>query len=152
MAVNQAHRTFWGRIILSLFILAWGSASAQPCLMVMDLPAEPPAAGAHATHGEHASSHDEMPECEHCPSTAMSAAALCAQGLNADCGAVPESNSDGRSNNPVFKSDAQPAMPNGIRHENYKPQFRPATYFGDQRQLKRRTGPSLSIKHCLFLK
>ena len=88
MAVNQAHRTLWGRIVLGLFILAWGSASAQPCLMAMDLSDQPPVVAEHEVHAHHDSGHEKMPDCEHCPPVATSASTLCAQGLNADCGVI----------------------------------------------------------------
>jgi len=152
MAVNQAHRTLWGRFVLGLFILAWGSASAQPCLMAMDLPDQPPAVADHGTHAQHGSHHNEMPDCAHCPSTDVSATTLCAQGFNADCGVVPESNSDSRGNNQKIKLDLQPAISPGTRHEPFKRLSRPLARLGDVRQHKRRIGPALTIKHCVFLK
>lgn len=152
MALSQAHRTHWGRIVLGLFILAWGSASAQPCLMAMNSPDQPQSVAMHGMHGEHGSGHDEMPDCEHCPPAATSAAALCAQGVNADCGSVPDSNSDGRSQYQKLKFDIQPAMPSGLHEEEYKPALRSFAYPGDKRQLKHRCGPALNVKHCVFLK
>ena len=152
MAVNQALRTIWGRMVLGLFILAWGSASAQPCLMAMDLSAQPPAVAEHAMHAQHGSGHDEMPDCEHCPPTAVTASSLCAQGLNADCGVVPDGNTDGRGNHQKPKFETQLAILPDTRQTPFKPLLRPFAPVGDVRQHKRRIGPAISIKYCVFLK
>lgn len=152
MAVNQTLRTLWGRFVLCLFILAWGSASAQPCLMAMDLSDQPPVVAEHGMHAQHGSGHDEMPECEHCPPIAVSASALCAQGLNADCGVALDGTSDGRGFSQKLEFDIQPAISPGTRHAPFKPLLKPFARSGDIRQYKRRIGPALTIKHCVFLK
>ena len=152
MAVNQALRALCGRIVLGLFILAWGSASAQPCLMAMDLPDAPPAVADHGLHAQHGSGHDEMPDCEHCPPTGVSVTTLCAQGLNANCGAVPEGNTDGRGHNQKLEIDLQPAVSPGTRQDLFKPLLRPCAPSDDVRQRKRRISPALTIMHCVFLK
>ena len=139
-------------MVLVMFIVAWGSASAQPCLMAMDLSDQPPAVAEHGMHAQHGSGHDEMPDCEHCPPTTVTASAMCGQGLNADCGVVPESNSDSRGNNQKIKLDLQPAISPTAWHEPFKLLSRPLARLGDMRQQKRRTGPALTIKYCVFLK
>ena len=152
MAVNQAHRTLWGRIVLGLFILAWGSASAQPCLMAMDLSDQPPTVAEHGMHAQHGSGHEEMPECEHCPPADISVTSLCAQGINADCGVASEGSSDSRGYNQKLEFDTQPAILPDTRHAPFKPLLRPFAPVDDVRQHKRRIGPALTIKHCVFLK
>lgn len=139
-------------MVLGLFILAWGSASAQPCLMAMDLSDQPPTVAEHGSHAQHGSGHDEMPDCEHCPPTAGTASTLCGQGLNADCGVVPDGNTDGRGYHQKPKFDTQPAILPDTRHVPFEPLFRPFAPVGDVRQHKRRIGPALTIKYCVFLK
>lgn len=152
MAINQAHRTFLGRIVLGLFIVAWGSASAQPCAMATGSQPQPSAIEMHSAHGEHGPDHAEMSACEHCPPAEMPASALCAQGLNVDCGAVPDTNSDSRGHHQKLKFDVQPALSPGSGHDRSRPVLIPLSQDGDRRQYKRRIGPSLAIRHCRFLK
>ena len=142
----------WRRFILSLLVLAWVNASAGPCLMVMDAPAAEPMAGMHDGHAGHHAAADSVDDCDHCPPDGAQAAPPCDAGYYADCGALPDAGADTRKTEFKFKSLLQPGAPPPYPQQGYDPGRHLLLPVSDPGLLRRNTGPSLSIRYCVFLK
>ena len=53
VAKYQTLVTTWGRFVLGAFVFAWLNVAAQPCLMAMEMAAEPDRMSIHGGHGGH---------------------------------------------------------------------------------------------------
>lgn len=147
----------WGRFVLSLLVLSWISASAQPCLMGPEMAAEMPVMTEHSMHEQHASGHDEghksAHDCGHCPPGGAHDAGPCAAMVMADCNEVSDFSVDGRvakyklDKNPVQVGVLPGVPPDSVHAAASPPQKGLATG-----QLRFTSKPSLSIQYCVFLK
>ena len=144
MLINQAHKASWGRFVLSLLVLAWASASAQPCLMAMEMAKEQPAMEEHAGHEGHGGVEHE---CNHCPPDGG-----CATISRADCNSLPEFNIESRHLELKLKSVFNAALPAGFGQVLFEPEFHPPPPLRDVRSLRHDTEPSLSVLYCVYLK
>jgi len=137
--------------------MSWVSAAAQPCLMGPEVTADMPVMTEHSMHEQHASGHDDGHEgthdCGHCPPGGAHDAGPCASVVIADCNEVSDFSVDGRGANfKLDKTQVQVAVLPGL-----PPGSEPAAVSPPQKniaagQLRFATGPTLSIKHCVFLK
>ncbi len=146
------------RFALSLLILSWVSASAQPCLMGMGMVPDTPVASEqsdnsmHGMHGEHASEGDGH-DCGHCPPGDDHSSAPCSSGVVADCGTLPDYSVDVRTDK--FKLDKNAFQVPGVAGfpaEAGPLVVRPPCMLSSAGMLGRPTGPSLSVRYCVYLK
>lgn len=161
--MNKPHKkqtliTAWGRFALSVFVFAWLNATAQPCLMAMNLPAQAVAMSSHVMHGmdqvDRRSNDDAVPDkrCAHCPPTgAMNHEYPCAELQPADCNDLPQSTIDARQDKLKLKD-----VPGlfAIAHAPPVPLVPPPTIVPPQpygKCLHFPAEPSLTILNCVFL-
>lgn len=158
-AKNQTLVTTWGRFVLGAFVFAWLNAAAQPCLMAMEMSAEPKMMSAHNGHGMHQaetdSSHGDEAghDCGHCSTTGMAVhQSSCANMQAADCAELPDSNIDVR---PIkFQLKDAPGMfalaqapPSTVITRLTAPVVRQSLA-----RLKFTDSPPLNLRYCVFLK
>jgi hypothetical protein len=155
---KQTLITAWGRFVLSVFVFAWLNATAQPCLMAMNLPAQADAMSSHVMHGmDQVEQHANEPEvtnkrCAHCPPMgAMNHGSPCAALQAADCDDLPQSTIDARQDKLKLKN-----VPGlfAIVHAPPVPLVPPLPIAPRQPYeecLAFPAGPSLSILNCVFL-
>jgi len=155
---KQTLITAWGRFVLGVFVFAWLNATAQPCLMAMNLPAQADAMSSHVMHGmdqveQRANDHAVANKrCAHCPPTGtMNHESLCATLQAADCDDLPQSTIDARQDKLKLKD-----VPGlfAIAHAPPVPLVPPLPIAPRQpyeKCLHFRAGPSLSILNCVFL-
>jgi hypothetical protein len=158
-AKNQTLVTTWGRFVLGAFVFAWLNVAAQPCLIAMEMSAEPEMASMQMEHGDHhrspASEQDVDLDhgCGHCPLSGSAAnQSQCATMQAVDCTDLPQSNIDVRSLKSDFKdspgaiavaqSPPRAAIPRTIRLVT------PHTCA----RLKFTDSPPLNLRYCVFLK
>jgi hypothetical protein len=147
-----------GRLLLSVFVIAWMNATLQPCLMAMDLPPTEAAqvsevAEQNSHHGNAASQlGHEGPACPHCPPSMSHDSNACTVTAVADCDTIPTAKPGER----ILKADFSDAF--GAVHPNY--------YYSslnpvptelvvvslDCTKPKFVVGPTISIRNCVFLK
>jgi hypothetical protein len=157
-AKNQTLVTIWGRFVLGAFVFAWLNVAAQPCLMAMQMPAEPEMA-AHTDHGTHHvdqhSGHaaNAAEDCGHCPPSGSAAHQNeCATMQAADCTELPQSNFDARSlklelkDAPGMFAVAQ-APPQAVI-----PRLARLVTPHNCARLKFTDSPPLNLRYCVFLK
>jgi hypothetical protein len=140
-------------MVLCLLMFAWVSASAQPCLMAVEQ--DPvPAAGAHehGGHEGHGTPAEDPAHCGHCPPGAAHAVERCADGINADCAALPEASSEGRPPEIKSKQAATPAPGPAFHHVVNLPTCAAVAAPLDPGLCNHRTGPSVHIRNCVYLK
>ena len=158
-AKNQTLATSWGRFVLGAFVFAWLNVAAQPCLMAMEMSAEPAAMSHHDGHGLHQPEAESMHgqdaghNCGHCSTSGAGAhQSSCAGMQAADCTDLPESNIDIR---PV-KLQLKDAP--GMFALSQAP---PPTAFvritstvvrQSCARLKFTDSPPLNLRYCVFLK
>ena len=147
-----------GRLVLSVFVIAWMNAALQPCLMAMELsPNESASISAIAEHNGHqdhsANNVDHKHQaCPHCPPSTSHDSNSCAVTALNDCDILPEAKPGERIQN-VDLSDAF-----GDAHSNYHyyglDRAPPALAVVSPDRLKPTfvVGPSISIRNCVFLK
>ena len=152
---KQAHMTIWGRFVLGLFVSAWLTSSALPCQMAMEVSPDTPIMSEHSGHSAHHQQEtgDEVaPGCVHCSPGVDGHEISCASVVAGDCGESPDTSVDGRLSPSKFKDHAQaqsvPRPP---------PQLAPRTATSrascpPSGQDKFASGPSLSVRYCVFLK
>lgn len=156
---KQTLVTTWGRFVLAAFVFAWLNVAAQPCLIAMEMPAEPGMASMQMEHGNHHGSPDSdqdfdlAQDCGHCPSSGSVAhQSDCASMMAADCTELPQSNIDVRSlkteckDSPDTFAVAQVPPPTVIHRPNHP--VMPHTCA----RLKFTDSPPLNLRHCVFLK
>jgi hypothetical protein len=120
--------------------------------MAMDMADDQPAMTEHAGHVMQASADEKSQGCDRCPPGASHVDSPCADGLNADCGAVFDYNADSRNLNLKLKYkdvNQVAVLPEVARTfsvvERSPPRLIPVN------RLRYRSGPSLSILNCVFL-
>ena len=147
-----------GRLVLSVFVIAWMNVTLQPCLMAMELsPSESASISSSSEHDGHQGhsatmASDEDHACPHCPPTTSHDGNSCAVTTLSDCDILPEAKPGER----ILKVDLSDAF--GDVHANYH-------YYGLNRappemlvvspnSLKPTfiVGPSINIRNCVFLK
>jgi hypothetical protein len=158
-ARNQALLTIWGRIVLGAFVFTWLNVSAQPCMMAMEMVAEPASAPSHVRHAGHnmgQMAHDETGGeggCGHCPPDGIgNHQGVCATSLSADCGNPPNANIDARELK--FKLKDAPGMFAVSQAPPLAISFRPTSFLAppDCVRLRFADGPALNLRYCVFLK
>jgi len=154
---NRFKSKSWGRIVLSLLVMSWVSASAQPCLMGPEMAADMPEMTGHTMHDRHAADqndgHGSAHDCEHCPPGASHDSGPCASMVIADCNEISDISVDSRG--AKFKLDKNPVQVAVLSGQ--PPASEPVAASPPQTdltsgQLRFATGPSLSIQYCVFLK
>jgi len=151
-AKSRYRSTGWGKFVLGLVVLSWGTASAGPCLMAADAAAVKPVAVQHDGHAGHHAAAATGHDCDHCPPGGAHAAALCDAGFAPACGAPIEASADSRKPELKWQGGAQVLAPppnlagalDSGRHASIPTD--------DPGLMRRSTGPSLSIRYCVFLK
>lgn len=151
-ADNRFASAGWRRVVATVLVLSWVNVSAQPCLMALDPAPDSTVVTEHSGHAGHAApDHDTMP-CDHCPPAGDTAGVLCANGINSSCGESPDFSTKTRKADFQFKGDdfgsALPSLPEPSANRDA------ATHgvVADTGLLKNRSGPTLSIRYCVFLK
>jgi hypothetical protein len=147
-----------GRLVLSVFVIAWMNATLQPCLMAMELPPTESASISEVAmpdshHGHSAIDLDnEVPACPHCPPSTSHDSNLCAESSVADCDILPEAK-PGERILKVDMSDGFGDVHSGY-HFNRLDRSPPVLAVVSRHRLKPTfvVGPSISIRNCVFLK
>lgn len=157
-AKNQTLVTIWGRFVLGMFVFAWLSAAAEPCLMNMDTRPETGMTPGHAAHtmhqvDEHAKDNAGADKnCGHCPpAVAVGHEVSCPTAQAAGCDDLPQSNIDTRQVKLQIKD-----VPGfyAIAHPPPMPEAPPqsiAIPLWSTESLHYPAGPSLTIINCVFL-
>jgi hypothetical protein len=146
--INRVKVNALGRVILSVFIIAWLNLALQPCLMAMAVTPQPTTAMAHAAHGGQAGGQD----CDHCPPTMHHAAVACIGSTAQTCGSGPDYSIDAHNKLPEPKDvpvlAALAALPPqadpGMEKDFVRPPDRARLRFADE--------PSLNARYCVYLK
>jgi hypothetical protein len=147
-----------GRLLLSVFVIAWMNATLQPCLMAMELP--PTEAAQISEVAEPDSHHNHVatqvdqdgPACPHCPPSMSHDSDACAATAVSDCDILPKAKPGER----ILKADFSDAF--GAAHSNYhfsSLDIIPTKLLVvslDCTKPKYVVGPSISIRNCVFLK
>jgi hypothetical protein len=158
-AKKQTLVTSWGRFVLGAFVFAWLNVAAQPCLMAMEMSAEPAAMSHHDGHDSHhseamaAHGQDAGHDCGHCSTGGTGAHQGSCAGMQAsDCTELPESNIEIRplklqlKDAPgMFALSQAPPPTTFIRFTS--PVLRPSCA-----RLKFTDSPPLNLRYCVFLK
>jgi hypothetical protein len=154
---NRFKSKGWGRIALSLLVMSWVSAAAQPCRMGPEVAADMPVMTEHSMHDQHASGsddgHESTHDCGHCPPGGAHDSRPCASMVIADCNEVSDFSVDGRGakfklDKPSVQVAVLPDPPPGsVIAAASPPQKSMAPGL-----LRFAAGPSLSIQYCVFLK
>lgn len=154
---NQTLVTTWGRFILGAFVFGWLNAAAQPCMMAMNLAAEPEAMSAHAGHDMSSvaedSHHKIDGDCGHCPPVGAGGhQSNCASIQAVSCNDMSSANVDSRQ----LKFELKDA-PGMFAVSHAPPQarsFRPASFSAPHPCVHPgySDGPSISLRYCVFLK
>ena len=158
----RAGQNSWGRRVLGVFVVAWMSATLQPCLMAMEMadPVDVTVAGEQA-HSEQANKH----ACPHCPPAfagavstdgthdANNSSSTPCETYASNCASVEYFHHDGRVSKTKF-NDSPSDVPLGIVQSvavfplaGSLPAFPDITYNsylpGDQ--------PLLNVLYCVYL-
>lgn len=156
-AKNQTLVTTWGRIVLGAFVFGWLNAAAQPCMMAIELAAEPAAQSAHAGHGMHQDDPDAAQgggsNCGHCPPAGAGGhQSACATIQAADCDDSSSASVDSRQLE--FKLKYTPGMFAISQGPPIERSFRPDSSFAPPACVSPRfaNGPSSRLRYCVFLK
>jgi hypothetical protein len=147
-----------GRLILSVFLVAWMNAALQPCLMAMEFSpneatsvSETAELDSHQGHSSDKAIHKDR-ACPHCPASTSHVSNTCAIAVVADCDILPEAKpgekilkvdlsdefGDAHSTYHYRASDPSPPVSLAASPERLKPTFV--------------VGPAISIRDCVFLK
>lgn len=147
-----------GRLVLSVFVIAWMNVTLQPCLMAMELSPSDSASISASSKQEGHQGHsatmasDQDPACPHCPPPTSHDSNSCAVATLADCDILPEAKPGER----ILKVDLSDAF--GDIHTNYRysrlDRSPPILAVVSPDSLKPTfvVGPSISIRDCVFLK
>ena len=135
-------------VVLVAFLVAWLNLAMQPCLLAMELPAEPITETGHPSH----SSHSNGQYCGHCPSALDNGHRVCALSAASACGVTLDFDVDARSKLPKFEDTStfvviaeSPPIFEFVLRKN--PVRSP-----DPTNLSYPTAPPLYVRHCVFLK
>jgi hypothetical protein len=147
-----------GRLVLSVFVIAWINTTLQPCLMAMEVspnkPASISASAEHDVHQNHASgtADHQSQACPHCPPNTSHVTNTCAITLTSGCDELPQTKPGER----IQKVDLSDAF--GDAHSSYHyyclDRSAPVLLVVSPDSLKPTfvVGPSISIRNCVFLK
>jgi hypothetical protein len=155
---NRIRQTRKRRTVLAAVLVAWLSAALQPCLMAMEMSADPAIESAeltshasHANHGGHSSADgaEAAPTCVHCPPAAdVQSQGICEGTAQADCDSqavakhdtrVPKFDSNDADHSPIWLAPAvfQAADRNSV------PALQPGKLIGP-------SGPDLKVLFCVY--
>jgi hypothetical protein len=144
-----------GRLVLSVFVIAWMNATLQPCLMAMEMsPNESTTISATAEHGGH-QNHAAINEdhaCPHCPPSASHDGDSCVVKASSECDILPEAKPGER----ILKIELSDTFDDA--HSSYHNQGldrAPPLLVTISPNCEKPTlvfGPSISIRNCVFLK
>ncbi len=155
---KRVKSTGWRRFALGLLMLSWVTASAQPCLMGLEVALAAPDVSEqsehsmHGMHGGHASEADGH-DCGHCPPGDDHSSTPCSSGLVADCGTLPDYSVDARADK--FKLDKNAFLVPGVACIPAEPGpliVSPPCMLSCTGMLGHPTAPSLSVRYCVYLK
>jgi hypothetical protein len=144
-----------GRLLFSVLVIAWMSATLQPCLMAMEMsPNEFATISEAAEHGDHqshtASSEDHA--CPHCPPSTSHDGNSCVAPASSECDILPEAKPGER----ILKVELSDVFDNAhSSHHNYSFDRAPPLLVSLSANCEKPTfvfGPSISIRNCVFLK
>lgn len=150
-----------GRLVLSVFAIAWMSATLQPCLMAMEIsPNESASISAsgeqtgHQGHQGHSATISDQADhaCPHCPPSTSHDSNSCASSIRADCDALP----DAKPGDRILKVDLSDAFADVHSSFHYfdldRVPLQLATAAPNCEKPTFVFGPSISIRNCVFLK
>lgn len=158
LSTMRASKRTWGRLVLSVFVVAWMNAALQPCLMAMDmLPADMAATSTHAGHGDHASQPDNdspadaVRSCQHCPPSMSHNDGSCATAAMADCEVLPDIK-QGDRHSKLDLSDAHFVAIVSDAYNSDHVQMYVAPFSRENLKPTYSSGPPINLKNCVFLK
>ncbi len=147
-----------GRLLLSVFVIAWMNATLQPCLMAMELPpteaAQISEVAEQDSHHGHAATQvgNDSPACPHCPPSMSHDSEACAVIAVSDCDMLPQAKPGER----ILKADFSDAFGAALSNYHFSSlNFVPTELVVaslDCSKPKYVVGPSISIRNCVFLK
>jgi len=147
-----------GRLVLSVFVIAWMNATLLPCAMAMEMsPSEPASVSTSAQHGGHYGHSDNSEDridhaCPHCPTSTSHDGGSCDVEASSECDILPETKPGER----LLKDELSDTFDNA--HSGYQsyaldritpllvnisPNCEKPTFV---------VGPSINIRNCVFLK
>ena len=157
LSTMRVGKSSWGRLVLSVFVVAWMNAALQPCLMAMEMPSNDttPTVG-HEGHENHESMTGSSTDaaartCQHCPPTMSHDGGSCTTAAMADCDVLPDLKQGDRYSK-LDLSDAHfVAIVTGAY--NFNPvQMYVAPFSRDSVSPTYSSGPPINLKNCVFLK
>ena len=147
-----------GRLVLSVFVMAWMNATLLPCAMAMEMsPSEPASVSTSAQHGGlhgHSENSEDRSEhaCPHCPPSTSHDANACAVTAIGECDILPEAKPGER----ILKVDWSDTFDNAhSSYQNFILDRAPLQLVTVPPNCKKPTfivGPSINIRNCVFLK
>jgi hypothetical protein len=144
-----------GRLLLSVFVIAWMSAILQPCLMAMEVsPNEFATISEAAEHGGHQNhtASSESHACPHCPPSTSHDGNSCAIPASSECDILP----DVKPGERILKVELSDTFDNAhSSHHNHDFDRAPPLLVRLSPNCEKPTfvfGPSISIRNCVFLK
>ena len=146
-----------GRLLLSVFVIAWMNATLQPCLMAMELPpteaaqtSEVAEQNSHHGHAAIQADHDG-PACPHCPPSMSHDSNACAATAVSDCDILPKAKPGERT----LKADFSDTFDVALLNYHFSSLDFVATELLvislDCTKPKYVVGPSINIRNCVFL-
>jgi len=147
-----------GRLVLSVFVIAWMNATLQPCLMAMELSPNDSvtisASAEHDVHQDHSANdvdHEDQ-ACPHCPPSTSHDSNSCDVAALTDCDILPEAKPADRILNVDLCDTFGDAHPG---YYFYGQDRAPPLLLTVSPNCERPTflvGPSINIRNCVFLK
>jgi hypothetical protein len=147
-----------GRLVLSVFVIAWMNVTLQPCLMAMELsPSDSASVSTSSEHDSHqghsatVADHEDQ-ACPHCPPSASHDSNSCAVTAQTGCDTLPAAKPGER----ILKVDLNDAFGDVLADYQYYGLYRapPAMVVVSPDRLKPTfvVGPSINIRNCVFHK
>ena len=144
-----------GRLVLSVFVIAWMSATLQPCLMAMEMspnePATISATAEHNGHKNHAATNEDH-ACPHCPPSASHDGDSCTVTATSDCGNLPDAKPGERIPKVELSDTFDDAHSSYHNHGLHRAPPLLVTLSPNCERPTFVVGPSISIRNCVFLK
>ena len=133
----------WGRLLLSVFVVAWMSATLQPCLMAMDAP--PDTMSADAMH------HAAEQPCEHCAASVPHPDNTCTEITMGDCGSLPQYDHGQRHSELDLNDTFSPVVVSAFAADLKTIARQPTPLVAGHVRPQISIGPSLNLQFCVFL-
>lgn len=154
MTTKQTHSTAFARFVMSILLIAWTNAFAQPCLMSVEAGNDAPHATEHEhmSHEMHSAGNESTERCSHCVSVGESTSRLCAAGINASCGDPSEAGPDTRKAESKTKLSTQSVAVHAYPGAGSLSHSDPPPAPIDPALLKFESAAPLSVQFCVYLK